>query len=160
MKKAKAGIHLDNKVTIEHRNAAGDLLYREEGHNVVTDLGFDWLCAQIGGTALNVSMHWIAVSLSVAADDPTHTTLASEFTDDGMERASATYAHSAGAQSKIFTLSKTFTKGAGAAKVAGKTALFNQLAVGGIMLAEYLIGSPPTLLDTDTLAITWTVTLS
>ena len=152
----RVGIRGD--VLIEHRNAAGELLHREEGHNLVVDAGFDWLCAQIGGVALAVSMGWIAVSPNLVAVDPTDTLLTDEYTDDGMLRAVAAYAHVGG--TKVFTLSKTFTKGAGAAKVAGKTALFNQLAVGGTMLAAYLIASPPTLLSTDTLAITWTVTLS
>jgi hypothetical protein len=158
VREVEAGIHLSAIVTVEIRKADGRLVYHSEGKNLVVDTGFDWLAAQIGGTALAVPMGWIGLSANTDAVDPTDTALPGEYTDDGMLRAVASYAHTGG--TKVFTLSKTFTKGAGAVKTPGKTGLFNQLAVGGTMLAAYLIPSPPPLLSTDQLSITWTITLS
>jgi hypothetical protein len=158
----KDTLKLSNRVLVEHRNAAGELLYRSEGDNLVVNGGFDWLCAQLADAAsASAVMKWIGVCSDTGAVGPTDSSLTSEYADadaDGLDRAAATYAHTGG--TKVFTLSHTFTKGAGANKVAGKTGLFNQLAVGGTMIAAYLIPTPPTLASTDTLLITWTITLS
>lgn len=155
----KDTVKLSNRVTVEHRNAAGDLLYQNEGDNLVVNGGFDWLCAQIGGTALAASCNFIGVCADTGAVGATDSSLTSEYDDDdGLDRVAADYAHTPG--TKVFTLSTTFIKGAGANKVAGKTGLFDQQAVGGTMLAAYLIPTPPTLAPTDTLLVTWTITLS
>lgn len=83
-----------------------------------------------------------------------------EITADGLGRAVATYAHTAGAQTS--TLQKTFTHsgvaGGGTPHTVRIVAVFSPTSAGvagaadsGVMIFEMAEPSPPTLLGTDTL---------
>jgi hypothetical protein len=150
-------IKITNTVTIEHRRN-GELLYREEGKNLVTDDGFAWIAQQMGGTLDADSAHWIALTGNTTAVDHDDATLTAEYADaDGMDRAVASFAWDL--PTKTFTLSKTFTKGAAAAKTPGKTAVFSAAAAGTYVMG-YLITSPPAMIEDDTIAVVWSVVLS
>jgi hypothetical protein len=158
VREVEAGIHLSAIVTVEIRKADGRVVYRHQGHNLVTNAGFDWLCAAIGGTPGTYSAHWIALSSETGDASAGDTTLTNEFADaDGLDRAVATYAHTGG--TKIFTLSKDFTKGAGTVKTPGRAALFSA-ASGATYVAGCGVPNPPPLTNTDHIVITWTITLS
>ena len=88
--------------------------------------------------------------------DATDSLLPSEITTTGLERALATtISHSTGTNSttlnKIFTASGTHT----AVQMSGT---FNQLSVGGVIGHESVFTSV-SLASSDTLTVTWTLTL-
>jgi len=101
-------------------------------------------------------MNFIALTSDSTGADATDTTLPSEITTNGLERALATtISHSTDTNSttlnKIFTASGTHT----AVQMSGT---FNQLAVGGT-IAHEAVFTPVTLASSDTLSVTWTLTL-
>ena len=126
--------------------------------NLLTNNGRDYAIAQFytNTTAGGVGMNFIALTSDSTGADATDTTLPSEITTNGLERALATtISHSTGTNSttlnKIFTASGTHT----AVQMSGT---FNQLAVGGTIGHEAVFTSV-TLASSDTLSVTWTLTL-
>lgn len=108
------------------------------------------------GTGTQRPADYIALSTDAATPAAGDTTLTGELTGSGLQRAQATYAHTAGAAT--YTLSKTFTSADGTARTINKIAVFNAAST-GTMVFETLVPSPPTLLSGDTLTITETVNL-
>ena len=126
--------------------------------NLLTNDGRDYAIAQFytNTSAGGVGMNFIALTSDTTGADATDTTLPSEITTNGLERLLATtISHSTGTNSttlnKVFTASGTHT----AVQMSGT---FNQLAVGGI-LAHEAVFTPVTLASSDTLSVTWTLTL-
>ena len=126
--------------------------------NLLTNNGRDYAIAQFytNTTSGGVGMNFIALTSDSTGADATDTTLPSEITTNGLERALATtISHSADTNSttlnKIFTASGTHT----AVQMSGT---FNQLAVGGT-IAHEAVFTPVTLASSDTLSVTWTLTL-
>ena len=126
--------------------------------NLLTNGGRDYAIAQFytNTTSGGVGCNFIALTSDSTGADATDTTLPSEITGTGLERALATtISHSSGTNSttlnKIFTASGTHT----AVQMSGT---FNQLAVGGT-LAHMSIFTPVTLASSDTLSVSWTLTL-
>ena len=126
--------------------------------NLLTNGGRDYAIAQFytNTSAGGVGMNFIALTSDSTGADATDTTLPSEITTNGLERLLATtISHSTGTNSttlnKVFTASGTHT----AVQMSGT---FNQLAVGGI-LAHEAVFTPVTLASSDTLSVTWTLTL-
>ena len=126
--------------------------------NLLTNGGRDYAIAQFytNTSAGGVGCNFIALTSDSTGADATDTTLPSEITTTGLERALATtISHSSGTNSttlnKIFTASGTHT----AVQMSGT---FNQLAVGGT-LAHESVFTPVTLASSDTLSVTWTLTL-
>ena len=126
--------------------------------NLLTNNGRDYAIAQFytNTSAGGVGMNFIALTSDSTGADATDTTLPSEITTNGLERALATtISHSTDTNSttlnKIFTASGTHT----AVQMSGT---FNQLAVGGT-IAHEAVFTPVTLASSDTLSVTWTLTL-
>ena len=126
--------------------------------NLLTNNGRDYAIAQFytNTSAGGVGMNFIALTSDSSGADATDTALPSEITTNGLERALATtISHSTGTNSttlnKIFTASGTHT----AVQMSGT---FNQLAVGGTIGHEAIFTSV-TLASSDTLSVTWTLTL-
>lgn len=150
----KDNIKFTNIVTVEHVRD-GVVLSRQEKRNIVTNAGFDFVCATLGDSKLD-SAKYIALTSNATAPAAGDTTLTSEYTDSGLARALGTYAHTGG--TKTYTLAKTFTATADS-KTVSKSSLFNA-ATGGTMFAEALLDSAVTMMTNDQLTVTWTVTLS
>ena len=126
--------------------------------NLLTNGGRDYAIAQFytNTSAGGVGMNFIALTSDSTGADATDSLLPSEITTNGLERLLATtISHSTGTNSttlnKVFTASGTHT----AVQMSGT---FNQLAVGGI-LAHEAVFTPVTLASSDTLSVTWTLTL-
>ena len=126
--------------------------------NLLTDDGRDYAIAQFytNTSAGGVGMNFIALTSDSTGADAGDSTLPSEITTNGLERALATtISHSTGTNSttlnKVFTASGTHT----AVQMSGT---FNQLAVGGTIGHEAVFTSV-TLASSDTLSVTWTLTL-
>jgi hypothetical protein len=153
----------------EHSNSIGELtVIKNKGRadeeilcykkrNLLTDAGRDEAHAQIytNTSAGSRGAGFIAVTTDTGSPADGDTTLTSEITTGGLARADAgTKTHSAGTNST--TLSHTFTASATHTAVQ-KAALFDAASV-GVMYHENTFTST-TLISSDTLTVTWTLTL-
>lgn len=157
---AKMGLHEyvrlpRAKAVIEHRNAAGELLHSQVAHNVITTAGRDFMHQQCyKDTGLGtVGLCYIALSNDTLTETSASTTLSTEITTNGLARAIGTYAHTNG--TNTCTISKTFT--ATGTQSAQKAALFTASSAGTMNHA--LAFTQRNLINGDTLAITFTITL-
>lgn len=100
---------------------------------------------------------WIALTTDGTAPAATDTTLTSELTANGLQRAQATYAHTTSANT--YTLSKTYTSSDGTPRTIQKIGVFNASGTVGRLVFETAVSSPPTLVSGDQLTITETVTM-
>ena len=154
----------DNKIIkgfvtiIKNEGKTDEQVVCRDKPNLLTNGGRDYAIAQfyVNTAAGGVGCNFIALTSDSTGADATDTTLPSEITGTGLERALATtISHSSGTNSttlnKIFTASGTHT----AVQMSGT---FNQLAVGGT-LAHMSIFTPVTLASSDTLSVSWTLTL-
>ena len=125
--------------------------------NLLTNAGRDWMHAQVyTNTAAGTrGAGFIALTSDTGAPAATDTTLTGEITTNGLARADATTkTHSSGTNST--TIQHTFTA-SGTHTAVQKAALFNA-ASSGYMAHENTF-TPVTLQSSDTLQVTWTVTL-
>lgn len=130
-------------------------LHRETSYNVKTTAGIDFLFVQgystgPGGNGLN----YIALSNDTLTETSGSTTLSNEITLNGLGRAIGAYSHSNGASTA--TVSKTFT--ASGSQSAQKAALFSASSSG--TMNHVLSFTQRSLISGDTLAITFTITIS
>jgi len=126
--------------------------------NLLTNNGRDYAIAQFytNTSAGGVGMNFIALTTDSSGADATDTALPSEITTGGLQRAAATTnSHSTGTNST--TLAKTFTS-TGTHTNVQMSGTFNQLAVGGTIGHESVF-TAVSLASSDTLIVTWTLTL-
>ena len=145
-------------VYLKRANTDNWIPITENKHNLLTNGGRDFIHAQAyTNTASGTEgSRFIAVTVNSGAPAAGDTTLTGEITGTGLERAAATTnTHSAGTNTT--TLGVTFTA-SGTHTAVQKSALFNQLAVGGTMTHENTF-TPVTLSSGDSLQVTWTLTL-
>jgi hypothetical protein len=102
---------------------------------------------------------FLALTADATAVSAADTTLASEITTNGLSRKLAVWAHTAAATT--YTLQTTFTCSGGSTTI-NKEAVFGAVNTtgGGVMPFESLEPSPPTLVTSDTLQQTVTVTIN
>jgi hypothetical protein len=125
--------------------------------NLLTNSGRDWMHAQVyTNTAAGTrGAGYIALTSDTGSPSATDTTLTGEITTNGLARADATTkTHTGGTNST--TIQHTFTA-SGTHTAVQKAALFNA-ASSGYMAHENTF-TPVTLQSSDTLQVTWTVTL-
>lgn len=89
------------KFTLTHKDGSQE---HYEKHNLILDVGFDFICDAMGNSTRPSAMSYIAVGTGTTAAATTQTALVTELT-----RAEATYAHTAG--TKVFTLTASFAAG-------------------------------------------------
>ena len=143
---------------IKNEGRADEQILCKNKPNLLTDDGRDYAIAQFytNTSAGGVGMNFIALTVNTAAASASSSLLTGEITTNGLERALATtISHSSGTNST--TLAKTFTA-SGTHTAVQKSGTFNQLAVGGTIGHEATF-TPVTLASSDTLAVTWTLTL-
>ena len=125
--------------------------------NLLTNSGRDWMHAQVytNTSAGTRGAGYIALTTNTGAPAATDTTLTGEITTNGLARADAsTKTHSSGTNST--TIQHTFTA-SGTHTAVQKAALFNAASSG--YMAHVNTFTPVTLQSSDTLQVTWTVTL-
>ena len=143
---------------IKNEGRADEQILCKNKPNLLTDNGRDYAIAQCytNTSAGGVGMNFIALTVNTAAASASSTLLTGEITTNGLERALATtISHSSGTNST--TLAKTFTA-SGTHTAVQMSGTFNQLAVGGTIGHEAIF-TPVTLASSDTLSVTWTLTL-
>ena len=137
-------------------DACGYEVYRSESHNLVTNAGLNWLADIMSNTStpsVNAQCNYIALTNTAITPGATDTTLSGEIVANGLSRAQGTYTHTANATT--YTISKTFTAtGAQSAQAGG---VFTASS-GGTMCFEDTF-TQATLATSDTIQITWTVTI-
>jgi len=144
--------------TIEHRNAAGELLHTETVHNLITNVGRVFLHTQGYSTASGVAggFCYIALSNDTVGETAASTTLSTEIAANGLARAQGTVTLATGSGTST-TIAKTFTC-ATAPQAAQKAALFTAASSGTM---NHVLSFPQRSLQIgDTLAVTFTITTS
>jgi len=131
--------------------------YHDEGSNLITTIGLQWIEDQLGDSPSDNASKWI--SLSMNATDPVAgwTGILEEITADGLGRAIGIY--SGGAISGNWTITKTFNAGA----------TFTDVQLTGLQwaltpLTDNLLAANKftavSLENGDSLTVTWTLTVS
>ena len=129
----------------------------KDKHNLLTNSGRDWMHAQVytDTSAGTRGAGYIGLSSNTGTPAATDTTLAGEITANGLQRIDAgTKTHTAGTNST--TIQHTFTASAVHTAVV-KASLFNAASNG--FMAHINTFTAVTLQASDTLQVTWTVTL-
>ena len=129
----------------------------KDKHNLLTNSGRDWMHAQVytNTSAGTRGAGYIGLSSNTGTPAATDTTLAGEITANGLQRIDAgTKTHTAGTNST--TIQHTFTASAVHTAVV-KASLFNAASNG--FMAHINTFTAVTLQASDTLQVTWTVTL-
>lgn len=143
----------------------GQEIYRHEDHNLITDVGRDFISQQIGGeTGLATEgAHFIALSSTDVTPAASDTSLAGEIDNGGgLDRADSTYAHTTG--EATFTITNTFEADQEYTNVRS-AGLFTDITPGGTVGTDEIMMAineftPVSLAANDELTITWTITLS
>ena len=150
------GFPIKNVVEAIFRDRHGNITGQSKVFNLRTNVGADFWDAQLFKVAAaGATANFIALTTDVTAPAATDTTLTSEIATNGLARAQAADAHTAGTASS--TLSKTFTYTGSSPVTVAKVGLFNASSAGTLVL-ETLLGSTGTVsANGDTITISWTV---
>ena len=127
---------------------------------MITNAGKDFQAAQMFSTSPGTNgANYIALTANATAPAVADTALTGEFAaaSGGLNRAQATYGHTIGTGTT--TLTKTFTANSndGSSNTISKAGLFTA-ATGGTLVLETAMPSPPVLVSSDSVAVTWTQT--
>lgn len=147
-------------VDVKITRANGTVEYLGYTDNLLTNAGRDFLHNQvyINTSAGTRGAGFIGLTTDTAAANAADTSLASEITTNGLQRADATTkTHTVG--TNVSTIQNTFTASATFTAV-HKAALFNAAGppVSGTMVHETVLPSDVTLASGDSVQITWTIT--
>jgi hypothetical protein len=149
---------LAKKTTIDFDacNADPSTVYAyRKGHNLLTNAGKDVIASAVSNTATQAAAcNYIALTNTAITPAVGDTTLSGEIATNGLSRAQATYAHTGG--TSTYTLVKTFT--ATATQASQAAGVFNASSSGSMCFENTY--TQVTLNNTDTLTVTWTITLS
>lgn len=144
-----------NPVMIEIRREDGSI-DRQITANLVTNVGLDFICNQIGNsnvaTSTNVAKY-MGISADVTSPLVTDIVLAGEITSNGLGRKPATYGHTNG--TAIFTQQVTWDTITGVQNGISKMALFTAIT-GGVMIFETMLAVAKSVSNSDSLTVTWT----
>ena len=129
----------------------------KDKHNLLTTDGRDFFHAQVytNTTAGTRGANYIALTSDSSGADAGDTTLPSEISTGGLERAVATTITHTN-DTNVTTLVKTFTA-SGTHTAVQMSGTFN--AASGVTLAHEAVFTSVTLVSSDTLQVTWTLTL-
>lgn len=127
---------------------------------MITTVGKDFQAAQMFSTSPGTNgANYIALTANATAPAVGDTALTGEFVaaSGGLNRVIGTYAHTAGTGTT--TVTKTFTANSndGTSNTVNKAGMFNLASV-GVLVLETAMPNPPTLVPSDSIAITWTQT--
>lgn len=122
--------------------------------NLITNAGFDYICDAMGKSASRpAAMEYIAIGSGSTAAAVTDTTIGIGGAE--LARQIATYAHTTG--TKVYTQTTTFAAGTGTGSVQD-SGMLNAASVGTLLNRQTF--SVINKGASDTLQVTWTITLS
>jgi hypothetical protein len=148
-----------NPVMTEIYRANGSV-ERQISTNLKTTVGVDFICNQIGNSALasaSAVAKFMAISSDATAPAAGDTTLTGEISANGLGRQAATYGHTNG--QTTFTQQSVWASITGTQNGIQKMALFTAVS-GGTMVFETLLAVAKSVSSGDTLTVTWTGTVS
>lgn len=147
-------------VTItKNKGRKDEIIIQEDLKNLLTDSGRDFFHAQdyTNTSAGTKGGNAIALSDDAGAPVVSDTTLVGEITTGGLTRVEAsTISHTGG--TNVTTLEEVFTATAVFTAI-HKSALFNQNTIGGQITHSTAFSADVNLQISDTLTVTWTLTL-
>ena len=147
------GIKFDGVYTIEVRDKDGNLKDREVVENLIVNTGLAEIAGLVGNTGSPTAFTYLAVGSASTAATATDTTLETELTDGGLERASATVARTTTTTTNdTLQLVKTFI--VTGTKTVREVGVFNGDSV-GTMLSRSVLTSDKNLESGDTFTLTY-----
>ncbi len=154
------GSLVNGYVTVtKNKGKENEILIQEDIKNLLTDTGRDFFHAQNYTNVAAGTKGGNAIALSDDAGNPAagDTTLVGEITSGGLTRVQAgTISHTLG--TNVTTLENQFTATAIFTAI-HKSALFNQDTIGGQITHSAAFSADVNLQISDTLTVTWTLTL-
>lgn len=140
------------------------IIDEQESHNLILDGGRVAIHTYVYGTSAQrtaaglsgTGFNYIALTNDSGAPAAGDTTLTGELTTDGLGRAVGTVTLPTGSGNQT-TVAKTFTYTGGTSQAVQKTALFDASSAG--KMAHELTFTQRTLFPSDTLTVTFTITL-
>jgi len=147
------GVKFDGVYTIEVKDKDGNLKDREVVENLIVNTGLAEIAGLIGNTGSPTAFTYLAVGSASTAANATDTTLETELTDGGLERASAAVTRqTTNAANDTLQLVKTFT--VTGTKTVREVGVFNDASV-GTMLSRSVLTSDKNLEAGDTFTLTY-----
>ena len=147
------GVKFDGIYTIEVRDKDGNLKDREVVENLIVNTGLAEIAGLVGNTGSPTAFTYLAVGSASTAANATDTTLETELTDGGLERASATVTRqTTTAANDTLQLVKTFT--VTGTKTVREVGVFND-STSGTMLSRSVLTSDKNLESGDTFTLTY-----
>lgn len=140
------------------------LFDHREMHNIVTDVGFNFVRETLGcnggegapcPASRPAACNYVAVTDATITPAAGDTTLSGEIAANGLSRAIGTFAKPS---TYVYTITKVFT--ATGTQSSRATGLFNAASTGTMCYEVNYTGGPVVVNNTDTLTVTWTITLS
>lgn len=131
------------------RDAKGRFKARREAENLITNNGFDAICAQVSGAPEN-AFNYVAIGTGTTPASATDTSLQTE-----VARGQATYAHTNG--TKTFTLTYTFEAGVGTGAIT-ESGILNATTAGTLLCRQVFQAINKG--EGDTLQVVWSFSVS
>ena len=147
------GIKFDGVYTIEVRDKDGNLKDREVVENLIVNTGLAEIAGLVGNTGSPTAFAYLAVGSAATPATATDTTLETELTDGGLERAAATVTRATtNATNDTLQLVKTFS--VTGTKTVREVGVFNDSSA-GTMLSRSVLTADKNLESGDTLTLTY-----
>ncbi len=147
------GVKFDGVYTIEVRDKDGNLKDREVVENLIVNTGLAEIAGLVGNTGSPTAFTYLAVGSASTAANATDTTLETELTDGGLERASATVTRTTTTTTNdTLQLVKAFS--VTGTKTVREVGVFNDASV-GTMLSRSVLTSDKNLESGDTFTLTY-----
>ncbi len=147
------GVKFDGIYTIEVRDKDGNLKDREVVENLIVNTGLAEIAGLVGNTGSPTAFTYLAVGSASTAAAATDTTLETELTDGGLERAAATVTRTTTTTTNdTLQLVKTFS--VTGTKTVREVGVFNDASV-GTMLSRSVLTSDKNLESGDTFTLTY-----
>ncbi len=147
------GVKFDGIYTIEVRDKEGNLKDREVVENLIVNTGLAEIAGLIGNTGTPTAFTYLAVGSASTAAAATDTTLETELTDGGLERAAAIVTRTTTtATNDTLQLVKTFN--VTGTKTVREVGVFNDSST-GTMMSRSVLTSDKNLENGDTFTLTY-----
>jgi len=150
-------IKLRGLISIEVKDDKGELKEKKEVKNTICNLGIKAIIGLAGNIDSQTAFTYLAVGVGTSAAAATDTTLETEITDSGLERASVTpTSETTTVTDDTLQLTKTWT--ATGSKAVTEVGILNAASAG--VLLGHQVFSAVSVDPGDTIAITYQVVLS
>jgi len=149
-------IKISGHVVVTHYDKLGNIISKEEGHNLVVNTGLQFIAKLINGVSV-LPFKFMAVGTDSTGEDPAQTTLIAEVTTpSNMDRIEGTCTY---VISNIAKISAQFTNNSGSPITLKEAGLFNTAVTGGQMISRKIFGDKLMNIN-ETLQIDWQLSVA